>query len=101
MTSAIRAIEDLAQDPEFEPQFNVLVDAHALEDGETELEDVEQVASSLAELRPRFQGKLALVCRVGSHFQLLKLMCAYASTQGLRIRAFTEPSQAREWLGNS
>ena len=38
VTSAIRAIKDLARDPEFEPHFNVLVDAHALEDGETQLE---------------------------------------------------------------
>ncbi len=98
VTSAIRAIEDLARDPEFEPHFNVLVDAHALDDGEARLEEIEAVAGSLIELRPRYEGKLAIVCRVGTHFDLMKLMCAYASTQGLRIRAFTETRSARAWL---
>ena len=99
--SAIQAIEDLARDPEFEPHFNVLVDAHALDDGETELEEIEAVARSLTQLSPRYQGKVAIVCRVGAHFDLLKLMCAYAGTRGLHIRAFIELAQAREWLAGA
>ena len=99
--SAVQAIRNLAQDPAFKPHFNVLVDAHALDDGETELEEVEAVAGSLSELSPRYQGKLAIVCRVGTHFDLLKLMCAYAGSHGLHIRAFTEPSQAKEWLAGA
>ncbi len=96
--SAVRAIQELAQDPRFEPHFNVLIDAHALDDGEAQLEQVEAVADSLTDLSSRYRGKLAIVCRVGTHFDLLKLMCAYAGSQGVRVRAFTEPGQAKDWL---
>ncbi len=98
MESAVQAIQELAQDPRFEPHFNVLVDAHALDDGEAQLEQVEAVAGSLTDLSSRYRGKLAIVCRVGTHFDLLKLMCAYAGSQGIRVRAFTEPGQAKDWL---
>ncbi len=96
--SAVRAIQELAQDPRFEPHFNVLIDAHALDDGEAQLEHVEAVADSLTDLSSHYRGKLAIVCRVGAHFDLLKLMCAYAGSQGMRVRAFTEPAQAKDWL---
>ncbi|TDJ07171.1 MAG: hypothetical protein E2O71_07395 [Deltaproteobacteria bacterium] len=96
--SAVQAIQELAQDPRFEPHFNVLIDAHALDDGEAELEHVEAVADSLTDLSSHYRGKLAIVCRVGAHFDLLKLMCAYAGSQGMRVRAFTEPAQAKAWL---
>ncbi len=96
--SAVRAIQELAQDPRFEPHFNVLIDAHALDDGEAQLEHVEAVADSLTDLSSRYRGKLAIVCRVGTHFDLLKLMCAYAGSQGMRVRAFTEPAPAKDWL---
>ena len=98
MQSAVQAIQELAQDPRFEPHFNVLIDAHALDDGEAELEHVEAVADSLTDLSSHYRGKLAIVCRVGAHFDLLKLMCAYAGSQGMRVRAFTEPAQAKAWL---
>ncbi len=98
MDSAVQAIQELAHDPHFEPHFNVLVDAHALDDGEAELEQVEAVADSLTDLSSHYRGKLAIVCRVGAHFDLLKLMCAYAGSHGMHVRAFTEPAQAEEWL---
>ncbi len=98
VASAVKAIQELARDPRFEPHFNVLVDAHALDDGEAELAEVEAVAGSLTDLRSHYRGKLAIVCRVGTHFDLLKLMCAYAGSQGMRVRAFTEPAQAKDWL---
>lgn len=96
--SAVRAIQELAGDPAFEPHFHVLVDARKLDDGDAPLDQIEEVANSLRGLRNRFQGKVAILARIGPHYDLLKLMCAFASTYGLHVRVFAESARAQVWL---
>ncbi len=99
-SSAVRAIEELANDPAFEPHFHVLVDARELDEGDAPLGQIEEVADSLRGLRDRFQGKVAIVARIGPHYDLLKLMCAFAGSYGLHLRAFAESARAQEWLAD-
>lgn len=96
--SALGAIEDLARDSKFEPHFRVFVDARELDEGDAPLEHIEQVANTLRSLRERFQGRVAIAARVGTHFDLLNLMCAFAGTYGVEIRVFSEKLRAEAWL---
>ena len=96
--SAITAILSLAEDPEFQPHYDVLVDARELDEGDPDLGEIEQVAGTLKTLRDSYRGRLAVIAPFGRFFDLLNLMSAFAQSYGVRIRIFTTQTEAEEWL---
>ena len=99
--ASVRAILDIANDPSFESTVNILVDLREMDYDLPVLDELEGISGGLETNKERLKGDVAVVCLPGPMRDLARLVCVQASLAGMRIREFTDFSEAQAWLGQS
>jgi hypothetical protein len=92
-----KAIEDLANDPEFRPTYKILADLRQLEFSPSTSE-LQTLVALLCELGDIYLGPIALVVEGPFYMGLGKMVSATARLSGLSMAAFDEAAAAEQWL---
>lgn len=98
MPEMIAVVDEVAEDPAFQPGFRVLFD---LRNGDynAELRDGDAFVSALKRRMADFQDRFALIVPEHLHF-LAKLYSVLAEVGGFdRMKCFTDFDEARKWCG--
>ena len=100
MPAAIATIQEVAADPLFKPHFKVVFDLRRC--GYTaELKDGDELAEVLRQRKNNFQNSFAVVVPQSLHI-LAHLYCLLSKMAGFdKIMAFTDMSEAEQWLRSS
>ena len=87
--SSISAMLALVADPEFNPDFQIIVDLRRIQ-YEPNTADLSKVTDALAGLRSRFRGPITLLV-AEKELYMARLACIMASAAGVKMTAKTEP----------
>ena len=99
MSESIAAIEQVAADPSFQPDFTVLFDLRRV-DYTADLADGDALAAALKDNKERFGRRFAVVVS-DSLFLMVKLYCLLARVGGYEpIKCFTDMSEAERWCSS-
>uniref|UniRef100_A0A832I2W3 STAS/SEC14 domain-containing protein n=1 Tax=Eiseniibacteriota bacterium TaxID=2212470 RepID=A0A832I2W3_UNCEI len=94
-------VSDLARrvraDPALPPSFDLLIDARASNRAPT-VAELEMRVATLAALRDRLTGRIAMVVSDDLRFGLARLLEAHLEPFGMDARAFRSVESARAWL---
>ena len=98
MSEMIAAVDAVAEDPAFNPDYSVLFDL-CRGDYTAELQDGDDFVTALKRRMPDFQNRFALVVPQYLHV-LAKLYSVLAAVGGFdRMRCFLNLDDARAWCG--
>lgn len=97
LAAATRALQQLARDPAFKPEYTVLVDLGDVEVVPSRL-DVEGLALCLVGLRERYQGRVALLSPRTALFGSVRRAALFAAAHRFPLDAFRTLKRAEAWL---
>ncbi len=96
LEEGLRAQAELSLDPDYQPDFGVVVDLRELLD-EPRAKDLVELTRNLLRLREHFRHRVALV--VSKRLSLgAELSAAMASAGGVPIRVFSALDEAYAWV---
>lgn len=95
----LKAPGELVSDPQFDPEYAVLVDLRELE-FEPKADDVVAATRNLIGLAPVLRGRIGVV--VPTELAIAaELSAAMAGAGGFSVQVFTDPDAARAWLSGN
>ena len=97
LSQCIQAMVELAEDFEFDPTFNVLVDLRNMEYVPS-TSDARALASRLAELKLYFQGRIGIVVSGSFLFGMARMTCILAEVAGFKMIPFRDYDSAFQWV---
>lgn len=98
LEESLRAPHELLSDPDYDPEFGVLVDLRELE-YEPRPEHVVAVAHNLIGIAPLLRGRIGVVV-AEALATAAEVGAAMAGAGGFPLRIFTDPDEARAWLAS-
>ncbi len=91
--------EEVLAHPDFHAGIKSLTDAREL-DHHLEVEDMRDIAKTIARYRDRIAGgRAAVVVSIAVSYGLMRALQAYADQSPIDIRIFYDVDEARRWLG--
>lgn len=90
--STVDAMQAVAADPDFNPDFHVLVDLRRMEYAPS-TSDLFNIRDTLFGLQYKFQGGVTLVVSPATLY-LARLVCILASAAGFKMTALTDIGEA-------
>ncbi len=87
----------LTKRPDFQPDYNVLVDVREIEFSPSAPE-IEDFGRALARFKESFQGRIAVLVEGLLMFGLARMTCSVAEANGFPMRPFTDLEEACAWL---
>lgn len=97
LAAATRALQQLAGDPAFKPDYSVLVDLSDVETIPSKL-DVEGLALCLVSLRERYRGRVALLSSRPPLFGSVRRAALFGAAHRFPLDAFRTRERAEAWL---
>ncbi len=88
----------VAEDPDFDPEFGVLVDLSDL-DGMPDGEELSSLGSMAGAMRDAFRNRIAVVVNGGAQRAFVSFLALYTMTWRVKISAFDDADEALAWLG--
>lgn len=99
LAAAMRATQQLAEDPRFEPEFGILIDLRGMEyDAIPKFEELETGATVTETKRDAFRGPVAVVSIPGPFFDVVRLGVSRALLFDINSEPFLDLASAEKWL---
>ena len=94
--SSVKAMHTLANDPGFNPDYNIIVDLRAINYHPT-YKEVLDIKNNLVFMKASFGKKIAIVTN-GFMMALAELVSRLSQLSGMTVSAFSDIDTAREWM---
>jgi hypothetical protein len=93
----LETIRGIAQHPDFEPDYRVIVDLRESEYVPA-ADEVREITEEFRRFASSYQNKVALVASESLNFGVARMISSFVEAGGVRISAFKDMHSAQEWL---
>ena len=94
--SSVQSMHTLADDPAFDPDYNIIVDLRDISYHPT-YKEVLDIKNNLVFMKASFRKKIAIVT-TGFRMALAELVSRFSQLNGMTVSAFNNIDAAREWM---